>query len=166
MAGMIGQLIDNLNEQESRYADLLGLSLEKRGVIVANDIEGLQKITHLENILISQNQKLEKKRIELTKDIAMVINANESELTVGSLADMLDGQEEQAALRETGSKLKKTVSELTEANGFNASLIDNALDYVEFSLNLIRSAVEQNPAFYSVIGEPIRNEKGIFDARH
>jgi len=166
MAGMVNSLLEILNEQHSRYSDLLGLSQEKRDVIVANDVEGLQKITHLENILISQNQKLEKKRIEITKDIALVLGANEEELTVSTLAELLDGQNEQNELIELGKKIRQTMGELSEINAYNASLIDNALDYVEFSLNIIRSTAEQDPTYYSALGEPVRNNTGAFDAKN
>ncbi|MCL2709097.1 MAG: flagellar protein FlgN [Defluviitaleaceae bacterium] len=166
MAGMIEQLLELMNEQASRYEDLLGLSKEKRGVIIANDIEGLQKITHLENILVSQNQKLEKKRQGVIRDISQVMGKDETEMTLGALIGLMEGQAEQADLIKTGNRIRETLNELSELNGCNASLVDNALDYIEYSLNLIRSAVEQDPGVYSPKGEQPRNETNIFDAKH
>jgi len=142
MAGLINTLIEILNEQASRYEDLLGLSLEKRDVIVANDIEGLQKITGLENILVSQNKKLEKRRIQAVADLAMVLNKKESELDLANLVDLLDGQTEQAELAAVRDRLRAALNELSYANAHNAELIGDALGYIDYSINVIRSNMQ------------------------
>jgi len=60
----------------------------------------------------------------------------------------------------------ETLNELSESNRQNASLIENALEYAEYSLNIIRSAVEQNPAVYSAMGEPMQNNPGVLDVKN
>jgi flagellar biosynthesis/type III secretory pathway chaperone len=155
MPGMIDQLLSILNEQADRCTELLGLSKEKKDLIVSNDVKGIQKITDLENILISQNNKLEKKRAALVKDIAIVLERNESELTVSELIESMEGQEEQEALKETADRIRGILAELSDINVLNASLIDNALDYIEYSMNLIRTGMNKNPAVYNLKnGEP------------
>lgn len=166
MAGMIHQLLELLNEQAARYEELLGLSREKRDAVVANDLESLQKITHLENLLASQTQKLERKRLAVTKDIALVLNKREHDLSLNVLIEAMDGQPEQEALAETGRRIRTTLAELSDINENNAALIQNALDYVEYSLNIIRSSVSQSPAYYTAKGDELGNSAGIFDARH
>lgn len=89
MAGMTGQLVEILTEQTERYEELLGLANEKRDVIIANDIEGLQKINHLENLVVSQNQKLEKKRIALVADMALVLDQKEEDLTLTKIIELM-----------------------------------------------------------------------------
>jgi len=42
MAGMVDQLIEVLEEQATRYDELLGLSKEKRDTIIVNDVEPAQ----------------------------------------------------------------------------------------------------------------------------
>ena len=146
MAGLIDQLLELLNEQAARYEDMLGLSLEKKDVIIANDIEALQKITGLENILVSQHQKLDKKRTQVMEDIAIVLNQDKNTLTVSEIIELLDGQNEQEPLREVRDRIKKTLEELSEANKQNSSLIGNAMDYIDYSLNVIRSQL--HPELY------------------
>ena len=167
MAGMISQLIGLLNEQADRYEELLGLSREKKDIIIANDVDGLQKITHLENLVVSQNQKLEKKRIAVLQDIAAVVNRKEEELTLSALVAIMEGQEEKEGLVSVGERIRRVMESLSEANLYNASLIRNALDYIEYSMNVIRSSVSQIPAYYAGAGEGMTGEgPGIFDARH
>ena len=166
MAGMISQLIGLLNEQAERYEELLGLSREKKDIIIANDLDGLQKITHLENLVVSQNQKLEKKRIAVLQDIAAVVNRNEEELTLSTLIEIMDGQEEKEGLVSVGDRIRQVMESLSEANLFNASLIHNALDYIEYSMNVIRSSASQTPAYYTAAGDRMTEGPGIFDAKH
>ena len=148
MAGMMDQLVEVLGEQTERYKELLGLALEKRDIIINNDIEALQQINHLENLVISQNQKLEKKRVSLVADMALVLNQKEDDLTLTKLIELMDGQAEQAALTEARDKIKEVIDELKENNTQNGLLIQNALEYIEFSTNLMRSTQGQQPATY------------------
>ena len=140
MAGMMTQLIDILSEQATRCEELLGLALEKRDVIVKNDVEELTKITNLENLVISQNNRLERQRESLAKDIADVLGKRGQQMDIATLIEAMEGQAEQAPLREVGDRLRDVLAKLKEANDFNEILVKNALDYIDYSLNLIRTS--------------------------
>ncbi|MCL2603597.1 MAG: flagellar protein FlgN [Defluviitaleaceae bacterium] len=163
MAGMINQLIDILGEQADRCGELLGLAKEKKDVIVSNNIEELQKITNLENMVISQNNRLERQRISLTADIAEVLGKRGQVMDIAALTECMEGQPQQEPLREAGNRLRGVISELKEANDLNNTLIQNALDYVEYSLNVIRTSDRISGPEYPA------NDKGeaygAFDAR-
>jgi flagellar biosynthesis/type III secretory pathway chaperone len=166
MAGMINKLIEVMNEQAQRYEELLGLSQEKREAIVKNDLEYLQKITRFENILVSQNEKLERNRMEIIKDIASVMGKNEKDMTLATLIELMEGQAEHAELIETGNKIRGIIEELSNVNVFNASLIENALDYIEYSMNVMQTSVNQNHLpTYSVKGGHIREGDSLYDSR-
>jgi len=142
MAGMIDQLIDILGEQATRCEELLGLALEKKDVIVQNDIESLQKITNLENMVISQNNRLERQRESLAKDIAEVLGKRGQVMDIAALIEAMEGQPQQEPLKEAGNRIRGILNDLKDANEMNQMLIKNALDYVEYSLNIVRSAEE------------------------
>ncbi|MCL1988377.1 MAG: flagellar protein FlgN [Firmicutes bacterium] len=149
MAGIMENLVSILTEQTARYEELLGLSKEKRDVIIANDIENLQKINHLENILISQNQKLEKKRQAVVADMAIVLNEKEKNLTLPKLIELMHDQpNERTALETARERIKTVMEELREMNHLNGQLIQNALEYVEFESNLLKSATGQAPTYF------------------
>ena len=164
MAGMMDQLIDILGEQTTRYEELLGLSQEKRDVIVDNDIEALQKINHLENIVVSQNQRLEKKRQALVADMAIVLGQKEEELTLTRMIELMEGKEEQQPLIDARDRIKTVLDELREVNKQNGQLVQNALEYIEYSNNLMRSSLGQQPATYFPGSEDVfTNEAGYID---
>jgi len=148
MAGMMEQLVEILGEQTQRYEELLGLSLEKRDVIVKNDVESLQKLNHLENMVISQNQKLEKRRQELVADMAIVLNEKEDNLTISRMIELMEGKEEAHALTEARDRIRSVIEELSEVNVQNGQLVQNALEYIEYTTNLIRGSQGGTPAAY------------------
>jgi flagellar biosynthesis/type III secretory pathway chaperone len=166
MAGMINQLLDVLTEQSQRYEELLALSLEKRDAIVKDDLELLQKITRFEHLLVSQNQKLERKRQELMKDISDVMGKSVEDLTLSALAELMKEQDVQAGLVEAGEKIRATLEQLSEANDLNATLIQNALEYIEYSMNVMKTSMNQNPSLYTVKGGQLQEDTGLFDSRN
>jgi flagellar biosynthesis/type III secretory pathway chaperone len=153
MAGMINQLVSVMKEQAERYNELLGLSLEEKDVIVQNDIDNLQKITNLKKIVITQNNRLESKRISLAKDIAEVMGYGEGEIELSKLIELMGAQPEATELTEVAKQLREIMEKLRAANDENKLLLENSLEFVEYSINVIRSSVEPElpefPAKYS-----------------
>ena len=76
-------------------------------------MEKLQKITEAEQIVIGKINKLEKKRTEVAKDIALVLNKDEETLKVLDIADLLQGQkEEQKKLLAVYDRLRDTLKKV------------------------------------------------------
>jgi len=165
MAGMLDQLINIMGEQSERYEELLGLAKEKRDIIILNDIENLQKVTHLENLVISQSQKLERKRITVVSDIALVLNQKEDDLTLSKLIELMEGQEGQDKLIELKEKFKVVIEDLKEHNDQNTQLVQNALDYLDFNSNLIRGAMS-NHSLYPGMDDNYPSEAGYIDTKN
>ncbi|MCL2386794.1 MAG: flagellar protein FlgN [Defluviitaleaceae bacterium] len=149
MAGMIDQLTDVMNQQAERHTELHGLSLEERDAIIQNDIEQLQKLVGLKNILVSQNSRLEKQRIALVNDIAEVMGHKIEDITLSNVIDILKDQpEDQERLREAGTKLREAVTKLQDVNELNKSLLESSIEFVEYSLNALRSTLSPEPPEY------------------
>jgi len=119
MAGLINELLTVLNEQAENYENLLALSHEKNQVLVQNDVKSLQKITNVENIIVGNNQKLEKRRTKIIKDISTVLGKAEADMTLTLLSEMIKDQDEHPALVEVSGRLRATVDSLKEINETN-----------------------------------------------
>ena len=145
MAGMITQLIENISEQIERYGELLGLSHEEKDILIKNDVEELQKITNLKNMVITQSNRLEKKRIALVDDIAEVMGSGQKNIELSALIELLGDQPEAEVLKEKGEILRSTLNQLKEANDLNKQLLEASIEYIEYSLNMVRSSV--NPEY-------------------
>lgn len=141
VASLMENLIDVLNKECSEYEVLLELSQKKTPIIVSGDLQKLQQITDEEQMVVSRIHNLERKRTEVTADIANVLNKDVNNLKLSNLISMLAGRpEEQRVLAEVHDKLQLSVRGLQRANEQNRELLSNALEMVEFEMNLLQAA--------------------------
>ncbi len=140
MASLMENLIAVLEQESSEYEGLLELSQKKTPVIVSGNLEQLQKITDDEQELVGRISHLEKKRTEVTADIANVLNRDVNTLKLTNLIDMLAARPvEQAKLAEAHDRLQTAVRGLQRTNEQNRELLANALEMVEFEMNLLQA---------------------------
>ena len=79
MASLIDELISVLEKETEEYHQLIDISSKKSKAIVKNDLEELRRITAVEQDFVSRLINLEKKREEVTNDIALVLNKKKEE---------------------------------------------------------------------------------------
>lgn len=140
MAGLMDNLIELLTSECEAYEKLVKVSSQKTRTIIDGDIEKLQKITMQEQELTDMLQGMEKKRLETVKDIAIVINKEDEELTITRLAELMDGQPKvQKELLNLRDRLKVVLGEMKAVNDKNEMLLKQAIEMVEFDLSLIKS---------------------------
>lgn len=142
MASLIEELITTLSSQHDHYKELLILSEEKGNIVTKNEIDILQQITAAETAIIGKNQKLEQKREEIVKNIGIVLNEDYKKLTITKIAGIINSEEESRKLLKIRDELKETLDSLKEKNERNKSLIQTSLDYIDFSVNLIREGAQ------------------------
>lgn len=148
MATIIGDLIDVFEKQILLYNDLLAISTEKKNVIVKNDLETLTTMNTVENSIISKVNRLEKQRLAIIKDICDVLSMNINTFTLTNLANSLNVEEDRVKVLDIRDRLNEIITTLNKVNEQNKNLIQSSLDYVNFSLNMIRSAKEPSGSGY------------------
>ncbi len=140
MASLMENLIEVLDLESQEYENLLELSMKKTPVIVAGNLEELAKITDEEQNVVSGINRLEQKRREVFSDIANVINKDVDTLMLKDLVEMIKSRpEEQQKLARVHDRLSTAVHEVKRVNGQNRILIQNALEMVEFDMNMLQS---------------------------
>jgi len=171
VASLMENLIEVLNGESSEYEGLLKLSQEKTAYIVKGDLQNIQRITDEEQEWVGRLTRLEKKRVEITKDIANVLNKDVTTLKLTNLIQMLSGRpEEQEKLSEAVKHLQTAVYEMRAVNERNRELIQHSLELVEFDLNLLQSMkTAPQTANYNRGAYNIGNTMGVgpsgFDAK-
>lgn len=139
MASLMENLMDILEQENIEYKALLDLSMKKTRVIVSNDVVQLSAITEEEQKQVDRINALDRKRAVAMQDIANVMNMDVQTLKLGKLIDMLAGRPaEQRRLTEVKDALHETTQHMARINAQNKELIENALELVEFDLNLVR----------------------------
>ena len=90
--------------------------------------------------MVSRIANLDKTREEVTADIANVLNKDVNALKLSNLINMLEGRpEEQKALAVAHDRLQVAVRELKRVNEQNKELLNNALEMVEFEMNVLQA---------------------------
>lgn len=165
MASLIKELIDTLEEQANIYQALLEIASKKKVSIIENNIDELQAFVKDENVLVGRNQRLEKKRIEFFKDISMVLGKNE-DISLKEIIDNIKGQDGEKELISIREKMLVVLPKLKSINDQNQELLKMSIDYVDFSMNLIRGAGAEAPTYYDLAGNEINSsDRKMFDAK-
>lgn len=165
MASLIKELIETLTEQNNIYQSLLDVASKKKVAIIENKIPNLQEFVKEENVLIGRNQRLDKKRIEIFKDISMVLGKND-ELSLKDIISCMKGQEGEKELIAIRENMLEILPKLKSLNDQNQELLTISMDYVDFSINMIRASGGNSPTYYDSLGNEINTlDKKMFDAK-
>lgn len=139
MASLMENLIEVLGQEGDEYEGLLALSQKKMRIIASANLEDLQRITEDEQEVVGRLSRLEKKRMEVTADIANVLNKDVATMKLSNLIEMMAARpQEQAQLAEIHDRLKSVVREVQRTNEQNKELLEEALEMVEFEMNMLR----------------------------
>lgn len=140
MASLMDDLIQVLERENEEYVKLSKLSKEKKQVIIDADVPMLEKIVDQEQDVASTIQNLDIRRRKVMHDMSVVLNKPEQDFTVDTVIEMLENQpKEQERLKNVKTQLKTTLAEVRKINEQNQTLLNQALDMVEFDLTLFRS---------------------------
>lgn len=171
MASLMEVLIDVLEKESQEYEKLLTLSMKKTPVIVSEDLEQLAKITDEEQVIVSRINHLDNQRNEAVNDIANVLNKDVEKLKIVDLIKMLAARpEEQEKLAAVFDKLQENVRSVKRINEQNRELIQEALELVQFNMNVLQAmnkapeTANYNKGAYST-GDMIGSSYKAFDAK-
>lgn len=169
MASLIEELIDTLEKEDSIYEELLPVVEKKAQIIIKNDLEELQHITAVEQNFIDQITGLEHNRNKIISNIAIVMNRKVETLNLKAIVAMLEKQPaEQERLGNLHDALINKLGRLKEYNLQNKALIEQSLEMIEFSMNVIQSdrvaPVNNYNKSASTQDIPI-SQMGMFDAK-
>jgi len=133
---VIGRTAALLEEQATVYAALLDLSRRKQRVLTQGGLDELSRITRAEEALLWQAGRLEERRTALHGELSRHFNLDPGAVDLQSLPARLDGAERERC-SEVLDHLRTVSSELEATNEVNTRLIQQALSYVNFSLQAL-----------------------------
>lgn len=167
MAGLIHDLIEILDEQKECYEGLLTLAQYKTDSIVNREMDFLEDVLKREQEFMGRASRLEKNREELLKDISNVLNINLKDLTISNLILKLDKTpDEQERLGQLRTDLLALVEQIKEHNTTNEALLNQSLEFIDFTLHAIQSMNTYPTSGYQGEGEDIKQPNAsFFDAK-
>lgn len=163
--GQARRIIEILQKEHSYYKDLLDLSNKKKTVIIESKLPELDKIVKIEQNMIFDLGQLEKVREqELQKLCAMLQMDGKTNVT--ELVKYLP-QQMADLLKILQKEMSSTIEELQNVNKVNGQLIQQSLDYIEYSVNMITSAGPANSLYEDLkpVGQSTANNRRLFDTK-
>ena len=158
---MYERLIDLLKRELSLYSELMESASQKKIFIIDNDIEAIRCVTARENSLIGKLQRTERECRTLVSDISKHLCIPANDLTLAVLISRVNELSVQEQLNCLRVRLRAEMDKLKVLNEQNKALINHNLEYIEFTMNLIRSSVS-GPVYAGA--EEIHGQV-FFDAR-
>lgn len=164
----IEAIISTLEHLEAVHQKMLEIAESKKKAIIKNDVESLIQLMNQETKVVKQIELLESQRIEAVhrflqdKGIKSRLNLNVSELS-----RLVFDIEEKNRLQSIQSRLSDTLSSLKQANELNQKLIQQALEFIDYSLDVLVEKPYQEATYQNPLTD--RNggklQSGYFDSR-
>ncbi len=160
----IDNLIKVLDYENRLYRQLFSISESKSDIIINGEIESLQATIADEQRLAADLNKLTEAREQIVGQIGKKTGKAVKDVIVTDIISELP-EEQAKKLSAVKDKLKDTISKLKAQNALNKKLLQNALDYVDFSLALLTESVPQTTQYDRKGYEPGRKSRVILDIK-
>lgn len=154
----INDLFDVLNGEMLLYKDLLDISSKKTDVIIHGKIQELDNMTKVEGNIICRLSKLEEEREKILQQYD-----NTGEITISELCKMLPA-DDAFRLRKIQVEFESILKALNDRNGLNKSLLQQSIEYVNYSIGVISSNLVQDNGIYGDNGS-IKQYSSIIDKK-
>ena len=154
----INDLIDVLNGEMLLYKDLLDISSKKTDVIIHGKIQELDNMTKVEGSIICRLSKLEEEREKILSGYD-----DTGEITISELCKMLP-EDDAKKLKKIQKEFESLLKALNDRNELNKSLLQQSIEYVNYSIGLISSNLVQDNVIYGDNGS-IKQYSSIIDRK-
>lgn len=159
----VENLIQILKQEEKIYSELLSLSNKKTDFISEENIDGIGEISKQEEQYIKEAKLLEYRREDEITIIEKLCNIEKLD-DLSSLVTHIEDEALKSELTATQKNFTITLSELKRVNSLNNTLIQDALEYITLSLNLVTSATAEGTYGKTAKeAEPQTQHKSMFD---
>lgn len=161
---MWNALTHTLGALADQYEQICSLQEEKRHVLIALDMERLEKLIAREELFVRTVELLEDERRGLLKEIGIHTPGVTPETDMEELSLLAPTDEIYRAVHTASTRLSQLVKEAKERVGDNALLTEGALIAVNRQLGLIGGAVV-DPVYGSDGDEQVRHLNKNLDYR-
>lgn len=157
-------LIKVLDYENRLYTQLYSIAESKTEIIIKGETDNLQAVVGKEQRLISELNRLNDAREQIVEQIGKKTGKSHNEVAISDIIKELP-ENEAERLRNVKEKLKETIYKLKIKNDLNQKLIKNALDYVDFSLNLLTEPAPQVTQYGRQGIETARKSRVVLDIK-
>lgn len=144
----VQQVTEVLRSMDNLYSILVSLSQEKQQAIMDNDVVQLTKVMTEESRVLKHAAGLETAR---EQEVALFLQEkgirSQLSLTITEMTRLVFDPEEKEMLLEAQRQLSNTLHELKRLNALNKELVEQSLNFIDYSLNLLTSLPEEEVVY-------------------
>jgi len=164
MKNYFGDLIEIIQKEVKLYSELKKIQENKKDVIVNNDVKALDAITVKEQGFVKTIVQLESLRARAVDGLCREKGFKKIE-TLTEIYEILNAFEQQQ-LKAMETKLVSLVDDIRGMNQLNEKLIQQSLEYIDFTVNLAQSlGMEEAGYGQGAKDKEVKARKGLFDAK-
>lgn len=165
MEMIVSRLFTILEQQVGVYEGILKLAKDKTNIVIQGEVTKLENLVKMEQAFVLQMGKLEQQREEVVEQIADQLEIDKEHFSISQLLQHLD-HAQQTKLETYQQSLANVIDELKNSNELNAKLIQQSLEYIEFSMNVLTNASVPNNGYESKGTEsPAKGTRSLFDVK-
>lgn len=146
------QLLAVMDEQIKYMTDLTALSSKKSQLLVEGNLDELDILLRGEQALVWQLGKLEERRFQLQFELAAALRIHPGQLTLERLLAEVPSEFADRC-RQVAGQYGEAATTLAEANKLNTELVQQAMAYVDFSLQMLGARGPASAQVYSPTGQ-------------
>ena len=163
---LIEKLITALQYEYRTYLEIYKIAEAKTDALVKNDASEIAVITEKERAMADQTLKLNKVREQILSSLAEDYNQEFKLLTLDKLIKLVN-EPHKKQLGEIQIRMTELLGKLIAKNNINKRLIENAIKYLDFNIQLI-AAPEPAVPTYGRSGTEISGgeKRSVLDIRY
>lgn len=163
----IERIIEVLEKLDVEHQKLIETGQLKKKSIIANEMEKIITFVNMESKIVKRVEELEAERL-ISVNLFLKEKGIKSNLilNLNELSRLVFVLEDKARLQKVQLQLNTTLNKLKELNDINQQLIQQAISFIDFSVDLLKIYPEQE-AFYQHPSDKNHgiNRPGVFDTR-
>ncbi len=136
-------LCRNLREIIGTNQQIYQLATEKKDILIVGNIDALARVVQQEGELIKRMGKLEAERQQLVNHIIQQYDIRQNEVRLSDLLAQVPNSPDKEELSQLFVELSALLSEVHSLNELNQQLIENSLDFVNYSIELFTDTEDE-----------------------
>jgi len=163
---LLENLIRILNYEYKIYSSILEIATKKTDSLIHNNLDEIRTMTSRENELAGQAQQLNDAREQIIADICASLGLENKKIKISELKDKVTAPFREQ-LENISHKLSDCIGKLQERNRINQKLIETAIQYIDFSMQLMVSP-QPEASVYGKTGHEVSGtaKKSVLDIKY
>ncbi|HZK28463.1 MAG TPA: flagellar protein FlgN [Thermoclostridium sp.] len=147
------------------YTKVLQEVENKKNVIINGDVESLQATVVKEQRYINELNKLVEAADKIIAHIAKITGKKCEDINISYLIGIAPAKEAKK-LSSKRDELNRLIEQIREKNELNQKLINNSIEYVNFSLNLLTQTGPQTTQYGSTGNTTQAKDRNVLDIKY